>query len=1694
MPYPYDDEAPDAADQLDAIAAGATARPMPANAFDAALSGAPLPGETGEGFMARRRKLGEMGVLGPADLPRDEREEAMNRQQAAGARDDASRALNQQGAAMQREEARAAKAAEVERAKQEREAATEAKRNQAVANRRMKDAGMVLEMGEDGVERPAKHGDGRLKWKPEFTGDAYFDADSGRWVRDYRDAYGSTKAVDMEQNGDLHTDAETGERYFKGPDGLRVNLGPDATFEKRKEIQARVADLQAADESLMLDLRERDLQLAPLKSALDEASGPWKAAKKKHDEFAAMAANFGTPETQAALARAKADLDKATPAYDAAKKAHDEAAGGVDAIKRQRIEKQRETLKLKTDLDRLKAARWLPEGAAKPLEHRAMDAAAAAQAELKAAQEAHAEVLRGVNGALAGAKQVTAAGAKEIEASAKAAVQESAGAVKSAAAKVVQLNKLGQEAKAATSALETVTSAAAKAADEITRQQQLIFAQRIEGALTPEEAERRSAELEKRREAALAPVKVAAEKRKAAVAAVADAFTDPEKWEQSAERGIALADVEKEIAEQEANGVQAGEAAAKVLEKAKAAGIAKVEGADIDAELAKLREVAKAKGGSAWSNVEKLVGLVTDERERAKKSAAEVEAGLSSMADALVKQREAGKETAYFHYGDLPNTSAGMVFAGAVDRWEADQRDPNKSWLSKKLLGALRLTEGVLGSAFALAAGQTVADATRQAEAAEAARLTGRLDVNGVKEMLRAYPEIERRMKETGSVLTPEQRAKAASEGPARTFSGGGEGNVRFMEGGALVAANRTLAGAEQMIRELEAGRLGGMGDAAMAAFIESIPGFSAGNIEIDETSPVEVAQRNILRERLEAALEKHAPNLRLAGSATGSLAGFMGAGMLGESAKAGLTGAGIARGAGVARGATIMGVMGGGQSIKDKPGDVGALNRAADIGLKGGTLLLSERLGDAFGEKMAGIFARRIGRPAVGRFVGRAAGGGTGEVVSDLAQNAMEGRDSLANLDETLAVNYSLGLGMAIVGAMADARGRKIGGKPLAGNVEGAHGRMVEAARMLDEARQKGDVAAVAAATDAVAAATAGFDDAVRAGFAVSPKTRRTLAAALGAETASIETALEENPALRVAGVALGRELRDVYLPGNRFEGARRTVAAETDFDGVAQGMADAVVDQSVGALVARDLATVAQGNGNLSDAKIAGLGRLGLVVTAPDGGVTITDDALPFLPAALRKAIAADDGGTKFRVTVTPGNDGRLFNGLVEQGSGVLVAAAKAVTAKQAEAVQQMQGQTPNVQPPASSAQPAAGKWRVRVEAEQAERGIVRQTFEVSADSKEEAERIGRERAERMGDGRVVKTASAEEVAAPAETSNVQRPTSNKPANENTTAPQQQGKAADSDGKPSAPAAKTGAGAGDKATGGGAVAGDEVAAEQARIVAEVRRIVGEALAKEKGALAFGALNVRVNNGGKATAGGIFEARAKENGGAVTYELVIDHEAAGRLLAGKMVADLEGYVRASLREELIHFAQYEALKQRWEAEGRPGSYTEFKEGWYRELFAELEKSEAGRAVLEGARKLYGQKLESWALTAEGVRQMVQLARDGHVTEGMLRKLADALRKVVELLRGIAKNPAKVSPLLEQSIAETQAILDLAERGAKVAAAKAAPHSEHAGRAVEVAGADGAVKVPDAQKALIQSDRALRVLGGVLDCLRAKAA
>ena len=255
-----------------------------------------LPGETYEEAINRRQTGVETGVL-PSIRSRyvDPGVEA---------------------AAHQRDLATTAAAAE-QTARDTNEQQKEWERQQAQAQHAQiahwKNQGMVLEHTPEGDVRPQTREDGSLvytpkshepfQWKTEEGGD-------GAWYQDHRNDRGEMVRQNLQESGQYHTDALTGERYITLTGGARQNIGVDDNVVKvhqLREQQDALALQEAQDTAL---LQQRKMALRPLEDQLTAARKVLKPDKAEAD-FAAAQANY-------APGGAMADPDL----WNAAQKAH----------------------------------------------------------------------------------------------------------------------------------------------------------------------------------------------------------------------------------------------------------------------------------------------------------------------------------------------------------------------------------------------------------------------------------------------------------------------------------------------------------------------------------------------------------------------------------------------------------------------------------------------------------------------------------------------------------------------------------------------------------------------------------------------------------------------------------------------------------------------------------------------------------------------------------------------------------------------------------------------------------------------------------------------------------------------------------------------------------------------------------------------------------------------------------------------------------------------------------------------------------------------------------------------------------------------------------------------------------------------------------------------------------------------------
>ncbi len=1677
------------------------------NAFAAAFSGQPTPGEDADAFVARRQKLSQLGALGPQTLPRSEKERQQGIDSAQQIQSDLAKSAERDARQAQQEQARAVAQQAREQATQARAQAAEqakaAKTAEAAQQKQWREAGIVTRTTPEGKAEPDQHPDGTIKYKPDMLGDPYLDEGSGRYVRDYRDERGTVKPVDLEENGDLHTDAQTGERYYRGAGGLRVNLGPDDHWQQREAAKEELATLKNAQSVAAVELDQHQLALEPVKRAWSEQQAKTKSIREKLTTLeASVRATGDTGPAAEALKTQRAQWETMKPEYDRAKAEYDALTARETELRSGILDGKKRALEMSSRLDKLKARSWGKKATdAQSPADRANSALEAAQKELTEAQDA----ARTLNATASVAGNALTGGATQSQVGAlKAAGDEAGKAVqaqlRTAAAKVQHLGTLTNQIKKADDEAAQVAPQVQKTHADMEAARAKVTSDMILGTISREEADKRLANISQARETAAKPLKAIESKRAAALGELAQ-YDDPKTWE-TTDLGLSLAEVDRQI---EAAGKSSVEGAAATLQRAQESGVASlVEGKPIKEQIATLKaELQRRQAKTPRADYGAQLAML-DAASRANATGEEQQAAFKTTVADLVAQRDAESVT-----GPIPILStiahplqtldaAGHMWSEQAKSVGGVLADPNAGIVAKTLHYLGGNAGAFLGGLGTVVMGKTIADITRAEQAKEARQLIGNLDAAGAETVLRSLPTLEAQWKKSGTVLTPEQISAASKEGDAGIFSPAAEGSFRFAGGGkangAAVALNRTLYGAEKVIKELEAQKPGAIADVASSALANALPFVSSGGIEVDENDAAQVAQRAFLRVKLHEAIQKHAPYLTISGSAIGSLLGFMSAsgaargaaGKLGLGAKAGTIGTGA--------------IMGADMSLKDNEGNIGFVNRLADTAFKGITLMASERIGDAFGEKLQGMFGAAS---KAGRFTGRALGGAAGEFTSDLAQNAMEGKNALEGWQQSLAVNTGLGIGMAIVGAIADGKARRIGGKPLAPAYEGAMNAHTEAMAALDAAQQAGDAAQIAIATDTLKQTQAHLDLTTSQLTAVTDGTRRAIGNALGMDSKSLGTAIAENDVLATAGVAVGQEVRDVYLAGAREQAAIAAAMREKDFGGPeGTPLAQTVVDQHVGAAVARDLAGVADNSATLTADKINVLARLGLVEQAEDGGISITDDAVALLPPSMRTAIERNP--SKFRVNITLGNEGKIIGQLTAQGRSIIAARVGGVTKAQAAKVASVVAATQPTQQ-GTVAQPAQeSAWTVKIEST-TPAGKATNQYRIVAATQQEAEAKAKQRVESIG-GTVTGIGSKQEISPASQgVAGSEEPAVGPAAsastspNEEATTPQQQGADPVQTGEAPAPAAETGKKAesavsaeviedkamrifrnerksqnvyakriGTTTDGGSVVSVFELGGDSRRdiiwskdvyfnsdgklirdakfnenrgdtkpkaekpaqkpLTKTISEAFGRAMAGDAMAKSFGGLRVAIKKASDLGKGKYLQAHfnaADGTGFELRYNLDGLEVKVRQELGDKATPEaVRDFVEASLREELIHFAQFEALRLRWVDGGSVGPFGRAVEAEYAKLWDGLD-----RAQKAAIKKIYGHAMKPWQMGAEGVRQIVQWARDGKTTETVTQWLREKFAAALDVLRKLAGNPAATSKHLDETIKDVERVL-----------------------------------------------------------------
>ncbi|WP_038164757.1 hypothetical protein [Verrucomicrobium sp. BvORR106] len=156
----------------------------------------------------------------------------------------------------------------------------------------------------------------------------------------------------------------------------------------------------------------------------------------------------------------------------------------------------------------------------------------------------------------------------------------------------------------------------------------------------------------------------------------------------------------------------------------------------------------------------------------------------------------------------------------------------------------------------------------------------------------------------------------------------------------------------------------------------------------------------------------------------------------------------------------------------------------------------------------------------------------------------------------------------------------------------------------------------------------------------------------------------------------------------------------------------------------------------------------------------------------------------------------------------------------------------------------------------------------------------------------------------------------------------------------------------------------------------------------------------------------------------------------------------------AITREELIHAAWIAALREQWRRDPQGRTFQDHlrhKEG---RILEELELTEAGREALLNTVNIYhgqgrtqtGPLYTSYdqaraavdgglsGMVTELARQLIQMREGGRLSEHVfartMRRLRDWMRKALRGLKKLAARPENASPLLNQAIRDTEAILE----------------------------------------------------------------
>lgn len=565
-------QAPEAVPAAPVDIAAEAPRPMDGNQFAAAFSGEPLPGEKPEDWVARRQKLGAMGALGQAEIPSDSREAELNAREAK-------RVQGQLAREAAKAEAAAARGRE----------------------KFLQDQGVVFDAAPDGSRVPRRNDAGGFVYQPGWTSEPYLDEQTGRWVKNFRDETGTVGPKDMEEQGFIRTDKESGQRYFTGAGGARQFIGPDESWQEREGIEQSRAKLYNDHLTRAGEIKayQRDVgdAVKAAAKAAEDAAKPVFADLKKYGDVRQGFLDRGVSVPEPI----EKEYQRATAAWEAMKPGYDDALTKRDTFDSELRKKQAEndellgeTRRLSGKLLELKRARGQGKAGATSIFGDVSRQGSAVEDEWRTAQAAvdsTAERLRKAEDAAkradgpVGTDETARAGTEELLARTKSAHEAALARAMEVAAKRAAFGAMQDGLRASVDAADKAAAAVSPAVAAIQRQRALAFAQTFgnpnaNGADWPAQEARFAQAIEQARKPVQAAQAAALDKARTVLSAM-----KPETWQASPERGIALATIQQRADEvQRLAGVGAGQAMLAVLEVAgKISG--KVDGERVEAVM-----------------------------------------------------------------------------------------------------------------------------------------------------------------------------------------------------------------------------------------------------------------------------------------------------------------------------------------------------------------------------------------------------------------------------------------------------------------------------------------------------------------------------------------------------------------------------------------------------------------------------------------------------------------------------------------------------------------------------------------------------------------------------------------------------------------------------------------------------------------------------------------------------------------------------------------------------------------------------------------------------------------------------------------------------------------------------------------------------------------------------------------------------